>query len=155
MQSCLYPPCTQPASSLSSGQSCTLSHCFAPWMQVPSPHWNSSGWQVTRAVRQHTDALTTQDLKLLCGTFSHRPLTLLETLTLPENVTEHFRSSNRSSRCLSHCPVSLCHPRSSSLSLGKKPNTPVSRSSPNTSSAGREASWVRHNKGSRQQNCQQ
>lgn len=50
----LYIPWTQPASSLLSGQSCTLSHCFAPWMQVPSPHWNSSGLQVTRALKKHT-----------------------------------------------------------------------------------------------------
>lgn len=45
-------PLTQPDSSLWSGQSGTLLHCLVPWMQDPSPHWNSSGRHVSRAVRQ-------------------------------------------------------------------------------------------------------
>lgn len=58
----LYLPLTQPASSLLSGQSWTLLHCFAPWMQVPSPHWNSSGLQVTKAWKQSIK----ENCKLLC-----------------------------------------------------------------------------------------
>lgn len=46
----VYPPLTQPDSSLWSGQSWTLLHCLVPWMQEPSPHWNSSGRHVSRAV---------------------------------------------------------------------------------------------------------
>lgn len=47
----LYAPLTQPASSLWSRQSWTLLHCLVPWMQDPSPHWNSSGRHVNRAGR--------------------------------------------------------------------------------------------------------
>lgn len=60
---CLYPcilprfravkarssPLMQPSSSLMSLQSYSLSHCWLPWMQVPSKHWNSSGRHVATA----------------------------------------------------------------------------------------------------------
>lgn len=50
-------PLMQPSSSLMSLQSCSLSHCWLPWMQVPSKHWNSSGWHVAtaRKDRAHVD----------------------------------------------------------------------------------------------------
>lgn len=44
-----HSPLTQPFSSLMSLQSTSLLHCRLPWMQVPSSHWNSSGWHVTAA----------------------------------------------------------------------------------------------------------
>lgn len=43
-------PLTQPSSSLKSLQSFMWLHCRLPWMQDPSPHWNSSGRHVGKAV---------------------------------------------------------------------------------------------------------
>lgn len=67
---CLYPcilprfrgvkarssPLMQPSSSLMSLQSYSLSHCWLPWMQVPSKHWNSSGRHVATARKDRARA---------------------------------------------------------------------------------------------------
>lgn len=47
-------PLMQPSSSLLSLQSYSLSHCWLPWMQVPSEHWNSSGRHVATAGKDST-----------------------------------------------------------------------------------------------------
>ena len=129
VQSCLHLPWMQPASSLLSGQSCTLSHCFAPWIQVPSPHWNSSGWQVTRALRQHVQALATQDLNLFCGTFQPHTFDTAGVLhPLSANVTEHRLLPPKQQRQQLPQPLSSYAPLPSHITLcvlGKRAPKPV------------------------------
>lgn len=133
-----------------------MSHCFAPWIQVPSPHWNSSGWQVTRALRQHIQASATQNSVICVVPFSHVPLTLLGLHSLSANVRVLAASTKATEAAAASATVLLCPSAIPHHPLPPWENKAhMSTPCQNRLSASSEASLVRQNKASRQQNSQQ